>query len=45
MASEVPTSRADQRPYGGLWETGHTREGPANAVGEMIDLRFVMFGA
>ena len=45
LVNEVPTFRADQQPYGGLRESGNTREGPAYAVAEMTELRFVMLGA
>jgi acyl-CoA reductase-like NAD-dependent aldehyde dehydrogenase len=41
LVNEVPTFRADQRPYGGLRESGNTREGPAYAVQEMTELRCV----
>ena len=29
MVNEVPTWRADQMPYGGVRDSGNTREGPA----------------
>lgn len=45
LINEVPTFRADQQPYGGLRDAGNTREGPAYTVGEMTELRFVMFSA
>ena len=32
MINEVPTFRADQQPYGGVKDSGNTREGPAFAV-------------
>ncbi len=41
LVNEVPTFRADQQPYGGVRESGNTREGPAYAVQEMTELRFV----
>lgn len=41
LVNEVPTFRADQQPYGGLRDSGNTREGPAYAVREMTELRFV----
>ena len=28
LVNEVPTWRADQQPYGGLRDSGNTREGP-----------------
>ncbi|MEU4240559.1 aldehyde dehydrogenase family protein [Actinoplanes sp. NPDC026619] len=42
LINQVPTFRADQQPYGGLKDAGNTREGPAYAVQEMTELRFVM---
>jgi acyl-CoA reductase-like NAD-dependent aldehyde dehydrogenase len=33
--NEAPTFRADQMPYGGVKESGNTREGPAYAVREL----------
>ena len=32
LVNEVPTWRADQQPYGGVRDSGNTREGPAYAV-------------
>lgn len=43
LINEVPTYRADQQPYGGVKDSGNTREGPAYAVHEMTELRFVHF--
>jgi acyl-CoA reductase-like NAD-dependent aldehyde dehydrogenase len=43
LINDVPTYRADQQPYGGIKESGNTREGPAYAVREMTELRFVGF--
>jgi acyl-CoA reductase-like NAD-dependent aldehyde dehydrogenase len=40
--NEAPTFRADQMPYGGVKESGNTREGPASAVREMTDERVVV---
>lgn len=45
LVNEVPTFRADQQPYGGLRDSGNTREGPAYAIEEMTELRFVSLGA
>jgi acyl-CoA reductase-like NAD-dependent aldehyde dehydrogenase len=45
LINEAPTFRADQQPYGGLRDSGNTREGPAYTVAEMTELRFVMFAA
>ena len=42
LINEVPTFRADQQPYGGLRDSGNTREGPAYTVHELTELRFVM---
>lgn len=41
LINEVPTWRADQQPYGGLRDSGNTREGPAYAAQEMTELRMV----
>jgi acyl-CoA reductase-like NAD-dependent aldehyde dehydrogenase len=41
LINEVPTYRADHQPYGGVRDAGNTREGPAHAIREMTDLRFV----
>ena len=40
--NEVPTWRADQMPYGGLRDSGNTREGPAYAAREMTEERLVV---
>jgi acyl-CoA reductase-like NAD-dependent aldehyde dehydrogenase len=40
--NEVPTWRADQMPYGGLRDSGNTREGPAYTVQEMTERRMVV---
>jgi acyl-CoA reductase-like NAD-dependent aldehyde dehydrogenase len=45
LVNEVPTWRADQAPYGGRRDSGNTREGPAYAIEEMTELRFVMLRA
>ncbi|MEK6278207.1 MAG: aldehyde dehydrogenase family protein [Actinomycetota bacterium] len=45
MVNEVPTFRADQQPYGGVKDSGNTREGPAYAVRELTEPRFVTFQA
>lgn len=44
LVNEVPTWRADQQPYGGLRDSGNTREGPAYSVKEMTELRMVVLG-
>jgi acyl-CoA reductase-like NAD-dependent aldehyde dehydrogenase len=40
--NEAPTFRADQMPYGGMKDSGNTREGPAYAVREMTEERVVV---
>src|SRR5918996_1656700 len=42
MINEVPTWRADQQPYGGVRDSGNTREGPRYAVREMTEHRLVV---
>ena len=42
MVNEAPTFRADQMPYGGVKDSGNTREGPAWAVREMTEERLVV---
>ena len=42
LVNEVPTWRADQQPYGGLRDSGNTREGPAYSVKEMTEIRMVV---
>jgi acyl-CoA reductase-like NAD-dependent aldehyde dehydrogenase len=41
LINEVPTFRTDQQPYGGVKDSGNTREGPAYAVIELTEERFV----
>ena len=41
--NEAPTWRADHMPYGGVKESGNTREGPKYAVQEMTEQRLVVF--
>ena len=41
LINEVPTFRADQQPYGGVKDSGNTREGPTFAVLELTEERFV----
>jgi acyl-CoA reductase-like NAD-dependent aldehyde dehydrogenase len=45
LVNEVPTWRADQQPYGGVRDSGNTREGPHYSVREMTELRMVVLGA
>ena len=40
--NEAPTFRADQMPYGGVKDSGNTKEGPAYAVREMTEERLVV---
>ena len=40
--NEAPTFRADQMPYGGVKDSGNTREGPAYAVRELTTGRLVV---
>ncbi len=42
LVNEVPTWRADQMPYGGLRDSGNTREGPAYSVNEMTEERLII---
>ncbi len=42
LVNEVPTWRADQQPYGGVRDSGNTREGPAYAVEELTERRMVV---
>jgi acyl-CoA reductase-like NAD-dependent aldehyde dehydrogenase len=41
LINEVPTFRTDQMPYGGVKDSGNTREGPAFAVQELTEERFI----
>jgi len=45
LVNEVPTWRADQQPYGGVRDSGNTREGPAYAVREMTEIKMVVLGS
>ena len=40
--NEAPTFRSDQMPYGGIKDSGNTREGPAYAVREMTEEHLVV---
>jgi len=42
LINEVPTWRADQMPYGGVRESGNTKEGPAWAARNMTEERLVV---
>jgi acyl-CoA reductase-like NAD-dependent aldehyde dehydrogenase len=43
LVNDVPTTRLDQQPYGGVGESGNTREGPSFTAHEMTEVRFVSF--
>lgn len=45
LINEVPAFRADQQPYGGVKDSANTREGPAFAVRELTEERFVALQA
>jgi acyl-CoA reductase-like NAD-dependent aldehyde dehydrogenase len=40
--NEAPTFRSDQMPYGGVKDSGNTREGPHYAVRELTEVRLVV---
>jgi acyl-CoA reductase-like NAD-dependent aldehyde dehydrogenase len=42
IVNEAPTFRSDQMPYGGVKDSGNTREGPHYAVREMTEERLVV---
>jgi acyl-CoA reductase-like NAD-dependent aldehyde dehydrogenase len=42
LVNEVPTWRADLQPYGGVKDSGNTREGPRYAIEEMTEPRLVV---
>jgi acyl-CoA reductase-like NAD-dependent aldehyde dehydrogenase len=42
LVNEVPTYRTDQMPYGGIRDSGNTKEGPHYAVREMTEERLVI---
>ena len=43
--NEAPTFRSDQMPYGGVKDSGNTREGPRYAVRELTEERLVVIDA
>ncbi|MDX6606740.1 MAG: hypothetical protein QOD14_1280 [Solirubrobacterales bacterium] len=43
LVNEVPTFRTDQMPYGGIKDSGNTKEGPHYAVRELTEERLVSF--
>ncbi|MFW0883631.1 aldehyde dehydrogenase family protein [Candidatus Acidulodesulfobacterium sp. H_13] len=44
LINDIPTTRADHQPYGGVKESGIGREGIKYAVEEMTELKFISFG-
>ena len=42
IVNDAPTFRADQMPYGGVKDSGNTREGPAYSVRELTDERLIV---
>ena len=42
LINETPTFRADQQPYGGVKDSGNTREGPAYTVRSMTERKLVV---
>jgi len=45
LVNEVPTFRTDQMPYGGIRDSGNTREGPHYAAEEMTRSKLVILPA
>lgn len=43
LINDIPTTRADHQPYGGVKESGLGREGIKYALEEMTDLKFISF--
>ena len=41
VVNDVPTTRVDNQPYGGVKDSGNTREGPIYAARELSEERFV----
>jgi len=41
VVNETPTFRADQQPYGGVKDSGNTREGPRYAVRSMTEPKLI----
>ena len=42
VINETPTFRADQQPYGGVKDSGNTREGPPFAVQTMTEPKLIV---
>jgi acyl-CoA reductase-like NAD-dependent aldehyde dehydrogenase len=45
LVNEVPSWRADHMPYGGVRDSGNTREGPFYAAQDMTEQRLVVLSA
>jgi len=45
IINETPSWRADHMPYGGIRDSGNTREGPVYAVKEMTEERLIIMQA
>ncbi len=45
LVNEVPTWRVDQMPYGGVKDSGNTREGPGYVVNETTEQRLIVLPA
>jgi acyl-CoA reductase-like NAD-dependent aldehyde dehydrogenase len=45
LVNESPTFRADVAPYGGVRDSGNTREGPPSAIGEYLEETTVILQA
>ena len=45
VVNDAPSIRVDHMPYGGVKESGNTREGPAYAARELTDERLVVIQA
>lgn len=43
LINDIPTTRADHQPYGGVKKSGLGREGMKYAVEEMTELKFISF--
>jgi acyl-CoA reductase-like NAD-dependent aldehyde dehydrogenase len=43
IINDIPTVRLDHQPYGGVRESGNTREGPHYAMEELTELRYLSF--
>jgi acyl-CoA reductase-like NAD-dependent aldehyde dehydrogenase len=43
LVNDIPTVRLDHQPYGGVSESGNTREGPHYAMEELTEIRYLSF--